>query len=49
MGKGRITTIGNSVPKSNKVQSTDLRGSMALIIAAILADGESEIKMQKWH
>lgn len=42
--KGKITTRGVQKPIAKKVQSTDLRGSMALIIAALLAKGKSEIK-----
>jgi UDP-N-acetylglucosamine 1-carboxyvinyltransferase len=42
--KGRITTTGSKKPVGNKVQSTDLRGSMALILAALLAEGKSEVK-----
>jgi UDP-N-acetylglucosamine 1-carboxyvinyltransferase len=42
--KGKITTTGNKKPIGNNVQSTDLRGSMALILAALLAEGKSEIK-----
>lgn len=44
--KGAITTFGrkNVSPKCAEAISTDLRGSMALVIAALLADGESTIK-----
>lgn len=43
--KGKITTRGSKTkPKGALVQSTDLRGSMALILAALLAEGKSEIK-----
>lgn len=42
--KGKITTTGSKKPVANKVQSTDLRGSMALILAALLAKGQSEVK-----
>ena len=42
--KGKITTRGVQKPIANKVQSTDLRGSMVLIIAALLAKGKSEIR-----
>ena len=44
--KGSITAYGKlSVkPKSAHARSTDLRGSMALVIAALLADGESVIE-----
>lgn len=41
---GKITTVGKSRPKGARVNSTDLRGSMALILGALLAEGESEIK-----
>lgn len=43
--KGKIEISGgnNFSPKAAKVTSTDLRGSMALFIAALLADEESEI------
>lgn len=42
---GSITTYGkhNSRPKAAKAVSTDLRGSMALVMAALLAEGTSEI------
>ncbi|GAA4244247.1 MULTISPECIES: UDP-N-acetylglucosamine 1-carboxyvinyltransferase [Winogradskyella] len=42
---GLITTIGenNVTPVSATVQSTDLRGSMALVIGALLANGTSKI------
>lgn len=42
--KGKITTNGKIIPKGSKVQSTDLRGSMALILAALIANGQSEVK-----
>lgn len=43
--KGKITTKGSKIkPKGTLVQSTDLRGSMALILAALLAEGKSEIR-----
>lgn len=43
--KGAITTFGQHKPNpiAAKVQSTDLRGSMALVLGALLADGTSEI------
>lgn len=43
--KGAITTFGknNVVPSNAEATSTDLRGSMALVIAALLAEGESTI------
>lgn len=41
--KGAITTDGNKVIQSAKAQSTDLRGSMALVLAALMAEGRSEI------
>ncbi|SDS79941.1 UDP-N-acetylglucosamine 1-carboxyvinyltransferase [Gillisia sp. Hel1_33_143] len=42
---GKITTRGDSdiVPTAAEVTSTDLRGSMALVIAALLSDGVSVI------
>ncbi len=44
--KGSITTYGkgNAVPESANAVSTDLRGSMALVMAALLAEGESTIE-----
>lgn len=44
--KGEITTFGqkNKPSISVEVSSTDLRGSMALVIAALLSQGESYIK-----
>ncbi|MFD2036803.1 UDP-N-acetylglucosamine 1-carboxyvinyltransferase [Belliella marina] len=43
--KGAITTFGkhNISPNASKVESTDLRGSMALVIGALLSPGETEI------
>ena len=41
---GRIIVQGNTKPSSANVVSTDLRGSMALVLAGILAEGDSEIK-----
>lgn len=43
--KGLITTYGSfqSKPKASFAASTDLRGSMAVVIAALLAQGPSEI------
>jgi len=40
---GKITTYGHQRPIGHRVQSTDLRGSMALILAALLAEGKSEV------
>ncbi|WP_235040398.1 UDP-N-acetylglucosamine 1-carboxyvinyltransferase [Vreelandella profundi] len=40
---GRITVRGNHLLKGANVTSTDLRGSMALIMAALCAEGESHI------
>jgi UDP-N-acetylglucosamine 1-carboxyvinyltransferase len=40
---GLITTVGKNVPVGNIVNSTDLRGSMVLIMAALLAKGKSEV------
>lgn len=44
--KGAITTYGKYkvTPKNANAVSTDLRGSMALVIAALLAEGESTIE-----
>ncbi|WP_418637614.1 UDP-N-acetylglucosamine 1-carboxyvinyltransferase [Winogradskyella sp.] len=44
--KGAITTFGTNKikPKSAIAISTDLRGSMALVIAALLTEGESRIE-----
>lgn len=43
--KGKITTHGKFVkPLACNVESTDLRGSMTLILAALLAEGKSEVK-----
>lgn len=44
--KGAITTFGKHkvTPKNANAVSTDLRGSMALVIAALLAEGESTIE-----
>lgn len=41
--RGKITTYGIGKPKGAHMQSTDLRGSMALILGALLAEGESVI------
>jgi UDP-N-acetylglucosamine 1-carboxyvinyltransferase len=43
--KGNITTYGkkDAKPLGTTVQSTDLRGSMALVIGALLSEGSSEI------
>ncbi|WP_026463364.1 UDP-N-acetylglucosamine 1-carboxyvinyltransferase [Adhaeribacter aquaticus] len=41
--KGAITTHGGVKLQAASAQSTDLRGSMALVMAALLAEGESEI------
>lgn len=41
---GKITTNGYGNPVGCEVTSTDLRGSMALIIAALLAEGDSVIR-----
>ena len=41
---GKITTFGDVKPHGAIVNSTDLRGSMALILGALLAEGKSEIK-----
>lgn len=38
---GKITTRGPGRLRANTVTSTDLRGSMALVIAALCAEGES--------
>lgn len=40
---GKITTRGPGVFKANTVTSTDLRGSMALVMAALCAEGESTV------
>lgn len=42
---GKITIVGksNQLPTAASVFSTDLRGSMALVMAALLADGTSTI------
>lgn len=44
--KGAITTFGKYkvTPKNANAVSTDLRGSMALVIAALLTEGESTIE-----
>lgn len=44
--QGEIITKGKNrvIPAAAKVTSTDLRGSMALVIGALLADGTSEIE-----
>ncbi|SFR61719.1 UDP-N-acetylglucosamine 1-carboxyvinyltransferase [Marinobacter daqiaonensis] len=41
---GKITTFGIASLKGADVTSTDLRGSMALVMAAFCADGQSRIK-----
>lgn len=41
---GTITITGKNKPVLAVTTSTDLRGSMALLMAALIADGESEIK-----
>lgn len=41
---GKITTRGPGTFKAGDVTSTDLRGSMALVIAALCADGTSTIR-----
>lgn len=43
--KGLITTFGKHkiTPTSAKVSSTDLRGSMALVMGALLANGTTEV------
>ena len=41
--RGAITTFGKRHMQPVTAQSTDLRGSMALVMAALLAEGESEI------
>lgn len=41
--RGSITTHGKGPLQPATAQSTDLRGSMALVMAALLSDGESEI------
>ena len=40
---GKIVINGNSQPAGASVTSTDLRGSMALVLAGIIAKGESQI------
>ena len=40
---GRITVLGPAGLCGTHARSTDLRGSMALIMAALIADGESKI------
>lgn len=42
---GEIKIVGqhNVIPKATQLESTDLRGSMAVLIAALLADGESSV------
>src|SRR5690606_21928289 len=44
--KGAITTFGKhrATSQSASTTSTDLRGSMALVIAALLAEGESVVE-----
>lgn len=41
---GKITTHGIATLRGADVTSTDLRGSMALVLAAFCADGQSHIK-----
>lgn len=41
--RGSITTYGKQAIEPATAQSTDLRGSMALVIAALLAKGESDV------
>jgi UDP-N-acetylglucosamine 1-carboxyvinyltransferase len=41
--RGKITVHGNARFRSGTANSTDLRGSMAVVIAALCADGESRI------
>ncbi|WP_253451570.1 UDP-N-acetylglucosamine 1-carboxyvinyltransferase [Halomonas sp. Y3] len=41
---GRITTQGVAHLQGCEVQSTDLRGSMALVMAALCAEGESVVR-----
>lgn len=41
---GRITTHGPARPQPGYVMSTDLRGSMALVLAALLAPGRSVVR-----
>jgi UDP-N-acetylglucosamine 1-carboxyvinyltransferase len=41
---GQVTVNGPIRFKSGKVKSTDLRGSMALVMAALCAEGQTEIK-----
>ncbi|MBE9061263.1 UDP-N-acetylglucosamine 1-carboxyvinyltransferase [cf. Phormidesmis sp. LEGE 11477] len=41
---GKIVIEGSKKPTGAVVTSTDLRGSMALVLAGILAEGESEVK-----
>jgi UDP-N-acetylglucosamine 1-carboxyvinyltransferase len=40
---GSITTFGKKKIQNASAQSTDLRGSMALVMAALLAEGDSEV------
>lgn len=41
--RGKITAHGPAIPNAASVRSTDLRGSMALVIAALLAEGKSTV------
>jgi UDP-N-acetylglucosamine 1-carboxyvinyltransferase len=41
--KGEVTTSGPVTPQGAEVTSTDLRGSMALLMAATVASGESSV------
>lgn len=44
--KGAITTFGHKgvIPQGTLVQSTDLRGSMALVMAGLIAEGETIVE-----
>jgi UDP-N-acetylglucosamine 1-carboxyvinyltransferase len=41
---GKITTRGERIPQAARATSTDLRGSMALVLAALLAEGASTVE-----
>ncbi|MDN3596240.1 UDP-N-acetylglucosamine 1-carboxyvinyltransferase [Zunongwangia endophytica] len=41
---GKIKTVGKSKISSATAKSTDLRGSMAVVLAALMADGDSKIE-----
>src|SRR5690606_31061318 len=43
-GKGSIVVHGKAPLKGATARSTDLRGSMTLIMAALCAEGESKVK-----